>query len=98
MYQENLEKERREIEEKERARRADEERRNREQNSESNEESVPPKNRAEMLLQAKRSRESIEVPDSSRPIFPENEQPTQPPMIPMNLPMDELVELLEDEM
>ena len=99
MYQENLDRERREEEEKERARRADEERRKREQESDNTEDSGPPKNRAEMLLQAKRTRESIDVPDSSRPIFSEEEeQPVQSPRIPMNIPMDELVELLEDEM
>lgn len=94
MYLENLERERKDEEE---ARKADEERkRAEEERKKESIEEAPPRNRAEMILRARRAQENVDIPENYIPVFPEQQQPTPNPLI--GLPMDELVEFLEDEM
>lgn len=94
MYQENLEREKKDEEDR---RRADEERKRKEEElkrREAQNNNERPQTRAEMLLAARRAREGIENPDGSQPVFANSSSGVPG----LDMPMDEFVEMLEQEM
>ena len=95
MYQENLERERREEEEK---RRADEQKKaaEREQKEQENSNKVPP-SRAEMILKAKRNSEAITFDDANYYNSKVKEETTNAPLN-TTATLEDLVDYMEDEL